>query len=292
MVVHRKRSFIALILLLLLFIAGCGPPIPGLTAPTPVATGDGPVQPTGQTPTQAPTPQPDTRPTGTTDPTEAPSPTETNSETATPTETPSKTETATTTTPPVIVEVAPIECTPGAPAASQPQASTTAPAQSPTDVAPAKPDFAVVAPQKCTVALGNPSDTFDCLFVPVDLGVQSSDIASVTVRLTSKTLATEAGLSVDENMMTSPEPKVTELRVKVRPADWGQTHELTITADPEKIIEEADENNNSVAVKVALPSRDNVDPNRTCPESTPVPEGGSSGPTSPDVPTDSAPTQR
>lgn len=79
-------------------------------------------------------------------------------------------------------------------------------------------------------------------------------------------------------MVASPDKKVTEVQVNLRTTDFGQTHELTITADPGNTIEEVSEDNNSLVVKLALPPRDTLDPGTTCAAAAPAPAGGSEGP--------------
>lgn len=138
-------------------------------------------------------------------------------------------------------------------------------------------------PPTCTVALGAAPDVADCLFISVDLRNQSPEFASVPVRLTSATLTADAGLTTEPTLVASPEPKPQEVRVDLRTTDFGQTHKLTITADPGNLIEEVNEENNSLAVSLALPDRHTLDPSTTCTPATPDPAGGSDGPTPSDV---------
>jgi hypothetical protein len=123
----------------------------------------------------------------------------------------------------------------------------------------------------------------DCLIVSVDLRNKGTAFVSVPVRLTSDTLTADAGLSTEPTLVASPEPKRQEVRVDLRTTDFGQTHRLTIVADPGKTIEEVNEENNSLAVSLALPARDTIDPSTTC-AATPDPAGGSDGPTLSDIP--------
>lgn len=140
----------------------------------------------------------------------------------------------------------------------------------------------------CTVALGAASDVDDCLFIAVDLRNQGPQFASVPVRLTSATLTADAGLITEPTLVASPEPKLQEVRVKLRTTDFGQTHKLTIAADAGKTIEEVNEENNLLTVSLALPARDTLDPNTTCTAATPDPAGGSDGSTPSDASTETA----
>ena len=180
----------------------------------------------------------------------------------------------------------PIECTPHEPVTPSPLESTPPPSQGQTDGAQEKPDFTVEGPPTCTVALGAAPDVADCLYVSVDLRNKGTALASVPVRLTSDTLTADAGLTTEPTLVASPEPKPQEIRVDLRTTDFGQTHKLTIAADPGNTIEEVNEENNSLAVSLALPARETLDPSTTCTAATPDAAGGSDGPTPSDVSTE------
>ncbi|WP_395403600.1 hypothetical protein ACHMXB_05895 [Arthrobacter sp. UC242_113] len=149
----------------------------------------------------------------------------------------------------------------------------------------------------------NPTETAACLFVWIDLRTQGQGIPSVQVQIESKTLAADAGLNEERHLEASPDLKPAEVRVNIRPTDLGQFHEVTITADPLKSIEEADENNNFVTVKLSLPAIDTLPASAVCPPETTdgkdgstspaaeeeqVPEGGSDGSSSPAPSTETA----
>lgn len=288
---RRKRVCISLLLFLMFALAGCGPPVPGYTVsafPTPTPTGGQTGGPgrgsTGQT-TEPSTES--TSPAETTDSTDTASPSGsvTSTDPVTPTDTATTTDTGTTTTT-ASPAAEPIDCTQRAPLTTSPQASTAPPSQGQSGDAQAKPDFTVVDPPTCTVALGNPPEVADCLFVSVDLRNQGPGFASAPVRLTSDTLTADTGLTTDTTMVASPEKNITEVQVNLRTTDFGQTHELTITADPGNTIEEIREDNNLLVVNLVLPARDALDPSITCAGVTAGPEGGSDGPTPSDVSTE------
>lgn len=278
MSLHGKRARIALFLLLLFALAGCGPRVPDLTTgATPAGTAGTTVQPTE--PTTEPASPSDS---GSQDqPTETTDATVTDSPTATDTPTPSES----TTSPTSSGNIPTIDCTSDVPASSAPQA-TPGLSSPPNDTSTEKPDLSVVAPQKCAVGLGSPPETDACLFVWVDLRSQGQGFPWVQLRIESKSLTTDAGLSVERTLEAGPEPKPTELQTNIRPTDLGQTHDVTFTADPENVIEETDENNNATTVTLNLPAREALSPSAVCPAETvsgggPVPEGGPDNPSSP-----------
>lgn len=284
MISRRKWVCISLLLLLMFALAGCGPPVPGYSVsafPTPTPTG-GETGGTG-TGSTGQTAEPSTESTSPAETTES-SDTASGSGSVTSTDPVTPTDTGTTTTAPPVSE--PIDCTPRVSVTPSPQASTPPPEQGQTDGAQEKPDFTLVDPPTCTVALGNPPEVADCLFVSVDLRNQGPGTASAPVRLTSDTLTADAGLTTDTTMVASPDKKVTEVQVNLRTTDFGQTHELTITADPGNTIEEVSEDNNLLVVNLVLPARDALDPGTTCAAAEPDPAGGSDGPTPSDVSTE------
>jgi hypothetical protein len=319
---YGKRWRIALVLLVLLALAGCGPRVPDLTTgATPAGTAGG----TGGGGTGAPGPTtgPNTEPSSPSGPassgkaTEPSSPsgpassgkaTETDVPTGTASPTESGTESPSTTatgTPPIIVEppignpspsdsttpptqIQTINCTSDVPASPATQATGESSSLPPNDSSTEKPDLSLADPQTCAVGVGKPPETAACLFVWVDVRSQGQGIPSVQVEIKSASLAANVGLNEERTLEAAPEPKPTEVRLNIQPGDLGRTHEVTFTADPRGAIEETDENNNAIAVNLNLPTSGTLPVSAGCPGVTPAPQGGGEGSTSPAPSTESA----
>jgi hypothetical protein len=144
-------------------------------------------------------------------------------------------------------------------------------------------------PKICTVALVNPPETAACLFVAVDLRNQGQGIAAVELAIESKSLAENAGVSEKRKLEVGQEPKLTEIRVNIQRNDLGQTHDVTFMADPQKAIEETDEDNNSITVKLSLPAMETLPASAVCPpETTATPQAGGSTTPAPSTETGAA----
>ena len=151
-----------------------------------------------------------------------------------------------------------------------------APNESPPDT----PDLSLTVPQKCGVGLGNPPETAACLFVWLELRLAGQGISAVRVGIHSGSLTADVGLHADKTLEVGPETKLAEVRTNIRTTDLGATHELTFNADLNNAIEEPDEKNNSVTVKLNLPARETLPASAVCPtETTATPQvGGSTSP--------------
>lgn len=260
MVSRRERGLISVLLVLLFALAGCGPPVPGYTIstfPTPTATVS---PPTGST-TASPT-------------TTSASPTTTSASPTTTSASPTTTSASPPKTPiPCTAETIAETITPSAVAPETVLTPSPPPPPSPSpDGSQALPDLTVAAPE-CSVALEAADGVPDCLVISVDLrneGADAPEAASVPLSLSSDT-----GLSATDNLAATREATLQAVKVDVKTTDFERVHTFTITADPEGIIQEVNENNNSVEVEIALPARDAVIPGATCPAEPSGPPLGS-----------------
>ncbi|RAM38655.1 CARDB domain-containing protein [Arthrobacter globiformis] len=283
---YGKRWRIALVLLVLLALAACGPRVPGLISSAgPVGTGQPVPEPKPPDPGEPKPPEPKPDP-GEPKPPEPkpdpgePKPPEPKPDPGEPKPPEPKPDPGEPKPPNPGPKPDPIVCQPYAPSSTQPQESTPQQTQTPTDAPQVKPDLTVAVPQSCTVARANPHETSACLFLAVDLRNQGQGVQSVGVLIESTSLAANAGLNEKKTLDALPEPKPTEIRVNIQPADFGQTHEVRFTADPQHAIEEVNEENNSVAVKLALPAIDTLPASAVCPPET---TDGTDDPSSPAV---------
>jgi hypothetical protein len=292
---YGKRWPIALVLLIGFAVTACGPHVPDLTSrPTPAGTAGatggggtnapGPTTGVGTEPSSPSDSEPPGQSTEPTDETETASPTDSDSVTPTPTLTPTPTPTLTPTptpTPsPTVVEVPTIKCTPDVPASPAIQVTAESFSLAPNESPPDTLDLSLTVPQKCAVGLGKPPETAACLFVWLEFRLAGQGITAVRVGIQSGSLTADAGLHEEKTLEAGPETKLAEVRTNIRTTDLGATHEVTFNADPNNAIEETDEKNNSVTVKLSLPARETLPASAVCPtETTATPQvGGSTSP--------------
>lgn len=282
---RRKWTCLPSLLLLLFALVACGPPLQPYTAqpfPTPMPTGGG----TGGSGTGQ------TGPPSTSGQSETSSPAETTDGTGShpgQTDTASPSETGTpTATPTTSAAEAPIECA----QYRLPSESASPPESTQAADSSQTPDL-VVNVAACSVARVEPSEFAGCLFVSVQLQDQIDGAAPLPPVLV--TLTSDTGLQGQGHLSPDREPEFNQIRVDLHADHFNREHLLTIKVDPDGEVSESDENNNSVDVKINVPSEDKFE--TSCPAEKPSPtptltiQGGSGGTTPPGNHTDPAVNQ-
>jgi hypothetical protein len=115
-----------------------------------------------------------------------------------------------------------------------------------------EPDLTLSAPQRCSIVPRGSLSGADAL--TIEIAIINNGPGSIS-QLVPYTLSNDGGLSGSGNTALSTDGAVTPMQVDLQASDYDQDQQFTLTVDPNNVIPESNENNNTLSVTVSLPSQ-------------------------------------